>query len=537
MGCNLLKIDFTDEGLRGALNNFISALLPHEYYEPELFMEILATIFKYVKLKEFQLEYRLLLEALYNLGKIKVSMATYSPLLTRDIFLAILDASVQDAVVNPELGVDEWLKYEGFDTDLSVARVREDTCQRLCTRALELYDTCYDLGVNSTGVMNYEPELREAFISNVSRNSLNVQASIIRHEVRIGRKIYHGYADWRQYTTRMVAELNTRLDEALSENRTIVNCVENSERLLSTLPEFFIPISEYGIPPIDESTPILRHRMVVIVGKENIGKSKFAVDQAVNILLSGHKVAYMCGETQQGKIYADILINYIWKKFGLVVRPEHLVTPEECPTDVRKAIGMAKDTVVTEGNVILCDAFSYDTVFEQLQSLYDETQFDAVIIDHSCALVGTTGDGSLKSKIDALSSACVKFKKNYPVCVMVTSHPSTSAKNTDARGRETNDSSAKGSQNLSTDADEVFFLRDNMTLQKQGLLMIENCKRRDASRLTDYVVFRKNFAVSALISDESFQNSTNKIAMEQNEALSLAMETYNSGENPEDYSL
>lgn len=533
----MLKVDvINDEDLRNAVNNFISALLPHEYYEPELFTETLDTIFKYVKLSEFQLEYRLLLEALYNLNKLKISLVSYVPMLTKETFLSLLEVSISDAIVRPELGVVEWLKYEGLNSNLSIQLAREEACQRLCERALDLYSECYDLGVAGSNVMNFEPELRAAFIANVCKGCLNTQADIVRQGVRIGRKTFSGYDDWRIFTTGMISDLNHRLEEAKSENRTVLNCIENSSKLLGSLNEFFVPIARYGIPPFDDYTPILRHRMVVVVGKENIGKTKFAIDQSVNIMLEGGKVVFMCGETQQAKVYADILINYIWKKYQIVVRAEHLAVPSECPGDVQKAIGMAIDEVVSSGALVLSDAFDYGSVYEQLQALYEETQFDAVVIDHSCALVGTAGDGSLKAKVDALSHAAKQFKKNYPVCVMITSHPSTTAKDSDSRGRTTTDSATKGSQDLSTDADEVFYIRDTETLRKQGLVMIENTKRRDAGRVDYYVIMRKNFAVSAFIYDESEQASCSNVSAERAASIAMLEEVYSGGDNDE-YSL
>lgn len=80
-----------------------------------------------------------------------------------------------------------------------------------------------------------------------------------------------------------------------------------------------------------------------------------------------------------------------------------------------------------------------------------------VVIDHSCALSGSVGDGSVKSNIDRLASDTREFRKKYPVCVLVTSHPSQLAKDDLVRDRASTGSPTKGSQNLSTDADEVFF--------------------------------------------------------------------------------
>ena len=191
---------------------------------------------------------------------------------------------------------------------------------------------------------------------------------------------------------------------------------------------------------------------------------------------------------------------------------------------------MAKDFVVNNGSLILCDAFNYATVYNELVALYDNTHFDFIAIDHSCALVGSAGNGSMHDNVVALSTAVKNFRKIYPVCVMVTSHPSTTAKNSDSNGRETTDSATKGAQDLSTDADEVLYLRDNETLRKQGLVMIENLKRRDAARATDYIILRTHLAVSAFIYDEEEQASDNALGIKREAGIAMLEEMYNGGD-------
>ena len=87
-----------------------------------------------------------------------------------------------------------------------------------------------------------------------------------------------------------------------------VDSVDKASTLLNSLKDRFIPIAKYGIPEIDgegefEGTPILRHRLVVVVGNENIGKSMFGKDTATNIMLAGGRVVYMCGENVKSLMY------------------------------------------------------------------------------------------------------------------------------------------------------------------------------------------------------------------------------------------
>ena len=530
----MLKFNFDDEVLRTAVNQFISSLLPHEKFDASTFSMNLGVLLKYVHLDEFQMEYYFLVGALNDLNQIKVSVSNFEPKLTRDIFQRIVSASLMDAIARPELGVKEWLQYEGLDTNLTIPTVKEETCQKVFVRCVELYDECFDLCVDSKEVLNLEPELKVAFLSHMSVQCINLQSEIVQGQTRLGRKFYSGAEDWLSCTKKMMTEIDRRLTEADSQSTLQLNSMEGSLTLLRSLKELMIPIANYGIPELDAYTPILRHRLVVVVGRENIGKTKFAVDESVNVLLAGGKVAYMCGETAKASVFADIMINYIYKVYGIIILPEHLCAPETCPDDVRKMIGMSIDNVVSDGNLTLCDAFNYGTLRTELEGLYEKTKFDMVVIDHSCALTGTYGDGSLKSKIEQLAGDCRDFKRAYPVCVMVTSHPSTLAKESAKKGANTQDSPTKGSQNLSTEADEVLYLRDNDALIKQNLILLENTKRRKSGRIIEPIVLRKKFEVSAFIYDASLQKGEAKLGLEREQALEELDKKLDMGEDNDD---
>lgn len=516
----MLKVNLLeDEELREIVNAFISALLPHDNFESSMYSNVLTTLLKYIHLDEFKLEHGLVINALFELNRVKTAMPDFEPRLLRDTLESFLEASIMDSIARPELGVTEWLEFEGLNTNLNIQTVREDACQKICERTLDLYDECFAMGENTCTVLNREPALKAAFLANYSRQCINTQAEILRGEARVGRKRYRGSVDWLEYITRATVEVKERVNLAESSKVLKLDSVEGSYALLKELQALYVRIANYGIPELDDFTPILTHRLVVVVGRENIGKTKFAVDKAANVLLAGGKVAYMCGESHKAQVYADIMINYIYKKYGIFIRGEHLAAPEMCPDDVRKIIGMAINTVVEEKGLILCDSFSYDTVYSELEALYESTAFDMVVIDHSQALVGTASDGTLKGKIDALATAVRDFKKAYPVCVMVTSHPSTVAKDTSKRDKRANDSPTAGSSKLSAEADEVFLLRDNETLQKQGLLILENTKRRGASVVEENIILQKRFEVSALIYDPALQGGENQLALKREEAL------------------
>ena len=516
----MLSIDVLgDEDLQGTVKKFISALLPQENFESSQFSSVLQTLFRYVHLEEFEMEYRLILSALNDLNKIQCSYDEFEPRLERETFIQLLEVSIGEAVMRPELGVKEWLSREGLDANLNNEVVRETACQKVYQRCMDLYDECFELAMPSTEVFNFEPELAAALKSCLSIHAINTQLLMAREGVRIGRKFYKGFDDWVSYTANVATEIRNRLDEASDGSVVAVDSAESAFSLLSSLKALHDPIAKWDIPELDNYTPILKYRSVIVVAEENVGKTMFVVDKATNVLLAGGRVVFMTGETQPAKIYGMIVINYVWKKYGIVLEERHVLAPEECPPEIQKIIKMSIVEIAEKQNLILSEAFSYESCYDEMKALYDKYSFDLVVIDHSCALKGSAGDGSLNAKVSKLSDDVLRFKRTYPVCVMVTSHLSSLAKTAVHQGKEVGGSSAKGSQNLTGDADEVFVLSTDSVLTKQKLIKLENTKRRNASRVSEPIYLRTKFEVSALIYDESKQAIDAIDSLEKEQAL------------------
>ena len=520
----MIKLELlNDDDLQDVLTRCLSGLLPHENYDQTYFLPILQMVTRYVELESMEMEFYGLFKILLQYSRLKNSFGTsYTPQLTREVLFNYLLTGVASLVTDKHMKVKSFLQKNGLDANLEVPATFDATCKIVSTRVLELYDEAYRRAIPSGQVVAEEPILKQAYLNHVSTLTMNIQRDILTSEVKINRKLYSGCEDWLSFSNNVMREITNKINNTNNSKYVSMDTMDTAQGLLNDLKSFSIPIAEYGIPELDDATPILQHRMVVVVGKENVGKTKFAVDQAVNVIRSGHKVVFMCGETHKSAIFADILINYIWKEFHISITTQDITNLENLAKmnpDIAAKIMVAIDTLTNSQNLILHEAFSYDTVYEELESMYEETGFHAVFIDHSCALAGTVGDGTEKAKVGALSEAVRRFRKDYPVYIMVTSHPSSSAKNSDAEGKETTNSPTRGSQNLSADADDVFYLRDNPTLKKQGLIILENTKRRNAARLTEYVYLRKRFSVSTFEYRAEDQSRADQMSTEESAIL------------------
>lgn len=513
-----------DEELQKVLDIFISSLLPHKNFESQLFNDVLQNVFRYIHLDEMHMEYYVIFKTLSDLGRIKSISKSFIPKLEKDIFCNVLENSIGDSILSPEVAIQDWLEYEHMDSNLKIETVKADACQKLYSRCVELYDRCFSMEQSTVNVINYVPSLKAAFLSHVSNQALIAQARIIQGSMRVGRREYAGVADWLEFSTNVVSEVNHRINDADDNDTICVDSIDKACNLLDALKNRFIPIAKYGIPEIDgdkefEGTPILRHRFVVVVGNENIGKSMFGKDTATNIMLAGGRVIYMCGENVKSQMYCEILVNYIYKKYNYFVLPTHISDRENCPEHIKKIINLAVVEISESRSLVLRDSYSYDNLYNELVSDYEKYQADAFIIDHSFALTGGKDGDNGKSNIDRLAADVKQFRKQFPVYCMVLSHPSTPAKEALAKDKEVEYSPTKGSQNLSTDADEVFILRDNDVLRKEGMIALENSKRRNANKITEKIILKKMFSVSHFEYDEKYQATSTSLSVDADIAI------------------
>ncbi len=529
-----------DEELQEVLKKFLSSLLPHKNFDSAYFSTNLQSVFKYVHLEELTMEFYILFKILNDLNKIKSLHADFVPSLTKDVLDNVLVTSLGDDIRNPKLGVKEWLIYEHLESNLDIETVRQEACTKVYARCMELYEECFGLAESSVNAINHLPALKASFISHSCNQALNTQARIIQGSYRLGRREFSGYDDWLKYTSKIIAEINNRITDADDDSIIHLNTLDKSSVLLQTLKEMFVPLANYNIPEIDgediySGTPMMRHRLVTIVGNENIGKSMFGKDKAVDLILAGNRVLYMCGENAANKMYCELLVNYVYKKYNKYITPAHIQDLESCPEQIAKIIKLAMAELIDSGALVLRDSYSYDNFYTEMVTDYEKYKCDAFIIDHSFALTGGYDGDNGKRNIDKLANDAKLFRKHYPVYVMILSHPSTAAKEAISKDKIIAYSSTKGSQNLSTDSDDVFVLRDNEVLRKEGLIAIENVKRRDADRINEHIILKKMFDVSHFEYNEKYQAKSASLSVEADAALQNLEEFY--GLNSDEFSL
>lgn len=517
-----------DDNLQEVLSQIISGLLPTPNYLAEYHTDILTNVLDLIHLDEMSGEYYVMFSLLVEINKIRLKSETKKNLITKQAVESALTNNVYTLVRQDEVRMQEIMLSEGYGCNFDIETDVLNACKLLSKRTMSLYDKCFNMRMRSDEVVSLLPTLKEALLANVAETSLQVQATILNAEMKIGRNKYIGSKGWLDFITSQQTEISKRL-ESLDEGTIVIDSIDKAEELLNSLEDLYQPLADYDLPPLDDETPMLRHRLVVICADENTGKTRFAINCVGNLLMQNKKVVFMCGENTQSLTLADFLSNYIYKKYGLRLTSKMIAQKNSLPEDKQKLINLATAEIAT-GKLILVSAFSYDTLYNDLQALYEREKFDAVFIDHSLAL---KGNGTIFDNITQLAIQTRNFKKDFPVYIQVLSHFSTTAKEALAKGKPIESSPTKGNAILSAEADDIFLLIKNEMLDKQNLLAIFNYKRRNAAKVLQHMIVRKKFDVSSFYYDSALQNSIDGIDLTAEQAL-LDIDKYHNSNDEED---
>ena len=531
-----------DEELQRVVKTFVSALLPHKNFKKEHFGEVLQATTSYIKLEEFSMEYFVILSAITELNRINLSVNNV-PYLTKDIFSDIVEISVEDLLNNSSVRIKEYLEHEGMNSNLSVQTSREAAMQRLYTRSMELYDECFDMAIPTNEAISYLPAYKSAFLARTMLDSANVQSTIIMKGCWIGKSFYSGYQECLEYLTHLTNVVNERLTDVENNSSLfIVDSYAKIKEMDEALKKAFIPIAYWGIPELDGNdivpgTPILRYTLNVIVGGVNIGKSMFCKDAATQVVTQGGKVLYMYGEGTKEDVWAGILINYIYKKFQKFVTTQMLIDEESQPEEIRKIIRLAKAELFESGSVSFREAYDYDHIYDQVMDDYKKHNFDLLIVDHSLALKSSGKTAS--ENVHNMSIALRDVKRKLPIAVIVASHPSSAAKEWMTRdGKIPSEiATTRESSTLEAEADFLYLLRSNAILEKQGLIALEDKKRRRAGHLQEQVILTKMFDVCHFEYDPARQATEELDRLDAESALLEMEQAYKDEDLEEAYSL
>ena len=500
-------IDFSDEILCSKLDAVLSGLLPHENYKPETFAS-LYPILQQALAKEstsgvYYVMYTIL-NKYYSLSTI-VSKVEFAVRITEERFKSALENNIPDLILDPKVNIKDIMNQEGKPADMSIPSVQQEAMNILYVRCLELYQRCFALCIPYEDAVANVVDLKDALVVNMINTSIEEQRAIISTGMWVGRRQYIGISGWLEYASesiRRVGEIGTEDDTDL-----VCDDVSKVDAIDSDIAELNIPLANYGIPQLDDKTPMLRHRLVVFVAKENVGKTKFMIHLTASLIRAGIKPFYASGETVKSKIVNEVTSSYLFQEYGLHFEPSSLfgkgldeLTPED-----RQLVLAAKAKIAVSG-LHVCTDMEYGTADAKMEKAYQEG-CEAFFIDHSQSLRGQ-GNMTMNEAVTSLSLKCRDLKNKRPVFVCVASHPSTNLKDLLQKDKTDNvqQNTTAQSSTLANEADELFILYENDSLVKQGLVGLRVHKRRDAEK-PPTIFLKKAYHVSSFIYDDKYQGA------------------------------
>lgn len=528
-----MVLDFKDEVLCDTLNHVISGLLPHEKYDPQTFGLLYPTLITTLAMENVSgLHY-----VFYAIFDKYFSLQTASNAenfcvrITRDRFEKALANNLPDFILEPQLGVEALMNEEGKSGDISIPTIQNEAMGVVFTKAMFLYDTCFEMAQTYEDSMAYIIDLKDAIKANVIELGLQMQRAIMSTGIRVGRHFYRGTSGWMDYSqqlVRQVSELDTVADSSL-----VCDSVNVLSKVEAQAEEMSEGLAGYGIPQLDDRTPMLKHRLVVLVAKENTGKTKVITHLIATLIRANKKVYFACGESDPDSIFMRIVSSYIFQEYGLYfeeeeMRGEGLAALNE---EDRQVVQTAKSRVAVSG-VVINNSLEYDNVLPTFIR-YQRKGYEAFFIDHTQSLKGRKSR-KIGELVTSLALDCREFKVNFPVYVCLTSQPSTNLKDILQKDqtKDIHQSPTAQSSTPSQEADELFILTENDYLGKQNLLQWIVFKRRDAPKPAPFYI-RKLFHVSSYQYDPNVQGGE---TMDAQELEGLIKHTGDADEEDEDAS-
>lgn len=504
-GENIMEIDFKDEALTDCLNGIISGLLPHENYDPSSFSLLYPTLKTVLNTPDT----RGLYYAIYLIFDKYTSLATSLPRgafeirITRERFQNAVENNLPDLILEPRMDVPSLMAEEGKSSDLNIPTVQQEVMGVLYEKLMALYDDCFNLKQSYDDAMSRVIDLKDILKANIIETGMGLQRAIMSVGQRVGRKFYRGPQGWLEFVqnlSRTVSEMERSDDGDLE-----CNGIEYVNVLDQSTQELYEPLANYGIPQLDDFTPMLKHRLVVMVARENTGKTQVVIHLIASLIRAGVKPFFACGEAPQELMFSCIVSSYIYQEYGMFFETQYLsgegydqLTPED-----KQVVNTAKARVASSG-LVISNNLEYDNVVPKVTHYYNKG-CEAFFFDHTQSLRGRRGR-KIGDLVTGLALDCRELKNELPIYICLTSQPSTGLKDLLQKDQLTDMQLSPTAQSAtpSQEADELFILSENEYLKTQGLLSWITYKRRGARRpKTLYIL--KHFNVSAFEYDPKYQ--------------------------------
>lgn len=500
-------LNFDDTELCSTYNKALSGLLPHENYSNS-FGQLVPQIETVIKFEDNKGVYYAFMSIVKRYSSLLNTVGTsYSVYLTRERFENSLYKIIPDLILDKKMDIIHIMEQEGKSGDLSIATFQEEAMRVAAIRVLDLYDEIFELASSIDEAYSSLVELKDVVMLNLIDSVQTNQRIITSTGMRIGREFYSGSNGWIKYTQealRRLSELDFSQGSALVlESLDDMHKFRKKERINKTY-------AYYGVPQLDDMTPIKAHRLTVLVARENTGKTKISCHIAANAIRNGNKVYFACGESVPEEVTDNIIASYIFQEYGKYYDASQINPLTEAyralTLEQKQIVDTASALVATTG-LIVENKLKYGNVMAEFINHYNKG-YKVFIIDHSQSLRGKTG--TIKEAVSDLAVTCRELKNDIPISIIINSHPSTNFKANAQKGNvsDNQESVTAQSSTLSQEADDILIIHEDEYCKSQGLLKVIVDKRRNAPKIPPFYI-TKRFEVSSYIYDENAQGDYN----------------------------
>lgn len=498
-------LDFQDESLTGCLEGIISGLLPHANYSPETFGLLYPTLKSVLSIDDTRGLYYIFYTVLDKYMSLAASLpkGVFEVKITQDKFSNALGNNLPDLILDPKTMVTDLMAEEGKTADINIPTVQQEVMGVLYEKSIALYQRCFEMEQSMGDAMSRIVDLKDILRANLIMTGIGSQQVIMATGLYRGRKRYIGPNGWLEYMQALTREVS-EMDRA-NEDDLVCDGLDIITRLDERNQEMAMPLAEYGVPQLDDFTPMLKHRLMVLVAKENTGKTQVCIHLIAKLIRAGVKPFFACGESPKGLMFNSIVASYLFQEYNMVFPTQYLSGEgyEMLNPDDKQTVDTAKARVISSG-LVISNNLSYDTVQSKI-TYYHNKGCEAFFIDHSQSLRGRN-NRKISDLVTGLALDCRELKNTLPIYICITSHPSTGLKDLFQR-EQTKDmqlSPTAQSAAPSQEADELFILNDTDYLKTQNLLEWIVYKRRGAVKPRPFYIL-KRFDVSSFVYDSRYQ--------------------------------
>lgn len=475
-----VRRDFTEE-IHDTLVRLISTTLPHDNYDPAYFVEVVRETLSVIKLDEMYMEYYVLFAVLTKFVKMKRMKRDVH--LDRETFEKIVESIAINETSSEKIGLRDYLLKNGLGSDLKQHDDKLIAMQELYRVTMDLYDEAVEEEIKSSTYQNEINILREIYFTYRASEINNVAREILEngYKVKGFGKDHIGVKDFLDYSLRTLSELRERF-ETSGDSDTLVILDDESKgmELIIEANDSSKPLAEYGIPELDDETPMLSSRLVIIAANPGVGKTTVMTSMVTRLILNQKKVVVFSGENSRDQLYVKILSSWILSRYGKYY-PEAVIKDMSRLKEKDKKILISYQNELSKSGLLhIKEAFAYETFREELTAVYEQTEFDAFFVDHTLSMKGSGRDGVTQT-LDQLAKDAREFKKDYAVFACFLSHLSSAAKQELAEGKEFSGAVTRYSSELHAEADDILVLNTSPTLRERSQVLALVAKRRGPS--------------------------------------------------------